>query len=346
MDPACGCGNFLIITYRELRRLELQLLRALREDDPSQVLDVALLLRITVDQFHGIEIEPFPAEISRVSLWLMDHLCNREASLEFGQNYARIPIRDTPHILCANALATDWKSLAPGSASSNKKTFSYILGNPPFNGARMMSAEQKADVVAVFGKTDNVGNLDFVTAWYKKAADLIQGTSTRCAFVSTNSICQGEQVAILWKPLIEGLGISLNFAYRTFKWRNEASGNAAVHCIIVGFSRNPKTLVKNTSAKDKIIFDEDGTPHPAHNINAYLVDAPDVFVESRSKPICDVPQIGMGNQPIDDGNYLFTKEEMEAFIAVEPASAKWFKPWIGSHEFINRYFRYCLWLGD
>ena len=343
LDPACGCGNFLIITYRELRRLELQLLRALREDDPSQMLDVAMLLRITVDSFYGIEIEPFPAEISRVSLWLMDHLCNREASVEFGQNYARIPIRDTPHILCANALTTDWKSLSPDPAS---RPFSYILGNPPFNGARMMSPEQKADVVAVFGETDNVGNLDFVTAWYKKAADLIQGSSTRCAFVSTNSICQGEQVAILWKPLIERLGITLNFAYRTFKWHNEAKGNAAVHCVIVGFSCNPQKLVGNTSSKNKSIYDEDGVPHPAHNINAYLVDAPDAFVESRSTPICNVPEIGMGNQPIDDGNYLFTDEEKAVFLQKEPEALRFFKLWYGSHEFINRKPRHCLWLGD
>ncbi len=273
----------------------------------------------------------------------MDHLCNREASVEFGQNYARIPIHDTPHILCANALTTDWKSLSTDSAT---KPFSYILGNPPFNGARMMSSEQKANVVTVFGETDNVGNLDFVTAWYKKAADLIQGTTTRCAFVSTNSICQGEQVAILWKPLIERLGITLNFAYRTFKWHNEASGNAAVHCVIVGFSHALCKFPDNPLSKNKIIYDEGGVPRPAHNINAYLVDAPDAFVESRSKPICDVPEIGIGNKPIDGGNYLFTKEEMEAFIAEEPASVKWFKPWIGSHEFINRYCRYCLWLGD
>ena len=340
LDPACGCGNFLIIAYRELRRLELRLLRALREDDPSQVLDVALLLRVAVDQFAGIEIEPFPAEISRVSLWLMDHLCNREASLEFGQNYARIPIRDTPRILCANALATDWRTLAPDPPATNP--FSYILGNPPFNGARTMSPEQKADVVAVFGDTANVGNLDFVTAWYKKAADLIQGSSTRCAFVSTNSISQGEQVAILWKPLMERSRVAIDFAYRTFKWRNEASGNAAVHCVIVGFSCKPGSA----SSKNKVIYDETGTPHPARNINAYLVDAPNVFVESRSKPICAVPEIGMGNQPIDDGNYLFTDEEKTAFLEMEPNARRFFKPWYGAIEFINRAPRHCLWLGD
>lgn len=209
-----------------------------------------------------------------------------------------------------------------------------------------MSPEQKADVMAVFGDTASVGNLDFVTAWYKKATDLIQGASTRCAFVSTNSISQGEQVALLWKPLMERNHVVIDFAYRTFKWRNEASGNAAVHCVIVGFSCKNQALVKDTASKNKTLYDESGAPHPARNINAYLVDAPNVFVESRSKPICDVPEIGMGNQPIDDGNYLFTDEEKTAFLEREPNASRFFKPWYGATEFINRAPRHCLWLGD
>ena len=307
------------------------------------MLDVALLLRVAVDQFAGIEIEPFPAEISRVSLWLMDHLCNREASLEFGQNYARIPIRDTPRILCANALATDWRTLAPDPPATNP--FSYILGNPPFNGARTMSPEQKADVVAVFGDTANVGNLDFVTAWYKKAADLIQGSSTRCAFVSTNSISQGEQVAILWKPLMERNHVVIDFAYRTFKWRNEASGNAAVHCVIVGFSCKNQALVKDTASKNKTLYDENGAPHPARNINAYLVDAPNVFVESRSKPICDVPDMVFGNMPNDAKGLLsnYSTETKETLCAKYPELTTVFKPLLGAEEFINKKERWCLW---
>ena len=332
MDPACGCGNFLIITYRELRRLELRLLRALREDDPSQVLDVALLLRITVDQFAGIEIEPFPAEISRVSLWLMDHLCNREASLEFGQNYARIPIRDTPRILCANALATDWRSLA--SDAPETRPFSYILGNPPFVGFTYTTPEQKADMAVIFPK---VKNLDFVAAWYKKAADLIQGTSTRCAFVSTNSICQGEQVAPLWPTL----PVTIDFAYRTFKWRNEASGNAAVHCVIVGFSAPQASA---SSGRRKTIYTEDGTPHPAHNINAYLVDAPNVIITSRSKAICDVPPMIYGNKPVDGGNLIIEAKDYDNFIAQEPNAAKYIKRFVGAQEFLHNEKRYCLWL--
>ena len=332
MDPACGCGNFLIITYRELRRLELRLLRALREDDPSQVLDVALLLRITVDQFAGIEIEPFPAEISRVSLWLMDHLCNCEASLEFGQNYARIPIRDTPHILCANALTTDWRSLA--SDAPETRPFSYILGNPPFVGFTYTTPEQKADMAVIFPK---VKNLDFVAAWYKKAADLIQGTSTRCAFVSTNSICQGEQVAPLWPTL----PVTIDFAYRTFKWRNEASGNAAVHCVIVGFSAPQASA---SSGRRKTIYTEDGTPHPAHNINAYLVDAPNVIITSRSKAICDVPPMIYGNKPVDGGNLIIEAKDYDNFIAQEPNAAKYIKRFVGAQEFLHNEKRYCLWL--
>lgn len=343
LDPACGCGNFLIITYRELRHIELEVLRSLQEDDPALVLDIALLLRITVDQFCGIELEAFPAEISRVSLWLMDHLCNLEVSKEFGMHYARIPIVDSPHIVCANALTTDWANLY---RSDPPRPFSYILGNPPFYGARMMSPEQKQDLLEVFAGTARAGNLDFVTAWFKKAADLIQGTSTRVAFVATNSICQGEQVAILWQPLMEQLNIEITFAYRTFKWSNEARGVAAVHCVIVGFFSNPYKELKNPRAKNKTIYDKEGAPIPAHNINGYLVDAPDVFIANRKKPLCDVPDMGIGNKPIDGGNYLFSKEEMEEFITAEPSSAKWFKPWIGSREFINRYFRYCLWLGE
>ena len=336
LDPACGCGNFLIITYREIRRLELELLRVLREDDPSQMLDVSLLLRITVDSFYGIEIEPFPAEISRVSLWLMDHLCNREASLEFGQNYARIPIEDSPHILCANALTTDWKSL---SSNATYRPFSYILGNPPFVGFTYASAEQKADMAAIFPK---VKNLDFVTAWYKKAADLIQGTQTRCAFVSTNSICQGESVAPLWSRL----SVTIDFAYRTFKWHNEASGKAAVHCVIVGFSSNDHPSSQKATAKNKIIFDEAGVPHPANNINAYLVDAPNIIVTSRNKALCDVPQIIYGNKPADGGNLIIESKDYDAFVAQEPNAAKYIKRFIGAREFLHNEKRYCLWLVD
>ena len=215
LDPACGCGNFLLIAYRELRRLETDLLDELHKDDPAQVLDVSMLCKVSVAQFFGIEIEPFPSEIATVALWLMDHLCNLEVADRFGQYFARIPIPAAAHIVCANALTMDWPRT------------DYIFGNPPFLGRAQKNAEQQAAVASLFDYKD----LDFVACWYAKASDLIQCTSTRCAFVSTNSITQGEQVAPLWKRL----NVEIDFAYRTFKWHNEAKGNAAVHCVIIGF---------------------------------------------------------------------------------------------------------------
>ena len=239
LDPACGCGNFLLIAYRELRRLEMDVLEELHKDDPEQFLDISQLCKVSVSQFYGIEIEQFPAEIAKVALWLMDHLCNMEVADRFGQYFARIPIKDSPHIVCTNALTTDWGGLLTSDSRLQKepmsdvrcpKAFSYIFGNPPFLGASSdgMDAAKKADMLTLFPKNKN---LDFVCGWYKKANDLIQGTATRCAFVSTNSITQGEQVAALWK----NLNAEIDFAYRTFKWHNEAKGNAAVHCVIIGF---------------------------------------------------------------------------------------------------------------
>ena len=211
------------------------------------------------------------------------------------------------------------------------------MGNPPFIGARMATAEQKQDLINVFGaKWKNVGNLDYVCGWYKKAAELMLDTQIKAALVSTNSICQGEQVANLWEPLMRD-GIIINFAHRTFRWDSEATIKAHVHCIIVGFSYEDK--------KDKVLFDNGIVIHVNH-INAYLIDGDDVFVGSRNKPLCDVPEIGIGNKPIDGGNYLFEKEEMEAFIKLEPKSEQYFLPWYGAVEFIHQKPRYCLWLGD
>ena len=216
-------------------------------------------------------------------------------------------------------------------------TIVQITYNPPFVGARLMSANQKDDVFAIFDGVKNNGNLDYVSCWYKKSADLMRRTSIRTALVSTNSITQGEQVAILWKNLFEH-GVHIDFAHRTFRWDSEASLKAHVHCVIVGFS-----IAANSA--DKRLFDN-GTEKIVKNINGYLVEADDIVIESRTNPICNIPKIGMGNQPIDDGNYLFTEEEMKAFIKSEPTSKKYFKKWLGSREFINGYYRYCLWLGD
>ena len=227
-----------------------------------------------------------------------------------------------------------------------KNRYDFIMGNPPFVGARMMNAEQKSDVDFVFGKTKNVGNLDYVSCWFKKTFKLIKGTNTRAALVSTNSITQGEQPAILWKPFFDE-GLQIDFAYRTFRWDSESEQVAHVHCVIVGFSSHTvNTKSEGEKQSIKRIFMSDGSIAKAENINAYLMDASDIFVESRQKPLCKVPEIGIGNKPIDGGNYLFTDEEKIAFVKKEPASERFFKKWIGSDEFINRYYRWCLWLGD
>jgi hypothetical protein len=342
-DPACGCGNFLVIAYRELRKLELEVLRASHENG-QQVLDIHQLIRIDVDQFYGIEIEEFPAQIAQVALWLIDHQMNVRVSEEFGLYFARIPLKTTPHIHCANALRLDWADVLPAERCT------YVFGNPPFVGAKFMDDTQRAEVNVVFDGIANAGLLDFVAAWYVKAARYLRTNErtnerillTRCAFVSTNSITQGEQVGVLWGWLL-AQGIHIHFAHRTFQWSNEARGMAAVHCVIVGFGHH--------DVERKVIFEyEDirGEPHAvaARNINPYLVDGPDVVLPRRSKPLCAAPEIGIGNKPIDDGNYLFTAEEKTEFIEAEPGAAKWFRRWLGADEFINGYERWCLWLGD
>lgn len=335
LDPACGCGNFLIVTYRELRLLELEVLKAL--NGTQRVFNISDLVLCNVDQFAGIEYEEFPAQIAKVAMWLIDHHMNMLCSEEFGEYFVRLPLRKSANIVCGDALELDWNEVAP------KEQLSYIIGNPPFVGARLMSKEQSAQIERVFDHIRGAGNLDYVTAWYAKAAQYIQGTRIKVAFVSTNSIVQGEQVGILWRVLLEKYNVHIHFAHRTFKWSNEAKGNAGVYCVIIGFA--------NFDTDNKTIFEyEDitGEPHilRAKNINPYLVDAKNTLIENRSKPLCDVPTIGIGNKPIDGGNYLFTKEEMEEFIELEPKSAQYFRPWYGAVEFIQQKPRYCLWLGD
>jgi len=330
LDPACGCGNFLIITYRELRTLELEVLK-MKTGSNQLILDISPLLKVSVAQFYGMEYEDFPCQIAQVGMWLMDHQMNLRVSEQFGQYYARLPLTQSATIVHGNALRIDWDSVVP------RRDLSFILGNPPFVGARIMSQAQKDDMEFVFGKLKGVGNLDYVTAWYKKAADMMVSTQIRTAFVSTNSVSQGEQVPILWKPLIEGFNVKIDFGYRTFKWANEAKGKAAVHCVIIGFHIG--------HSNEKVIYDG-ASKVTASNINPYLVDAPDIFIESRSKPLCDVPAMSLGNQPIDGGYYLFSVEEKDEFLKIEPQAEKWMRPWVGSHEFINRYYRYFLFLRD
>ena len=347
LDPACGCGNFLLIAYRELRRLEMDILEELHKDDPGQFLDISQLCKVSVSQFHGIEIEPFPAEVAKVALWLMDHLCNMEVADRFGQYFARIPIRDSPHIVCANALTADWPRA------------DFIMGNPPFNGARTMTTEAKKDLEAVFGGMRGCGNLDFVTAWFKKASDFIQGTATKCAFVATNSITQGEQVPLLWKSL----NVEIDFAYRTFKWHNEAKGVAAVHCVIIGFHAGDSSTQRRGGAEAaenlniessassasplcvKTIFDSDGTAHVAKHISGYLIDAPDAWVESRSHAFSAPRPLIFGSMP-NDGGFLsnWSPERRAEVVARWPDAAPLFHRLVGSDEPINGIERWCLWL--
>lgn len=322
LDPACGCGNFLLIGYRELRHIEMDVLDELHKDDPALVLDITQLCKINVSQFYGIEIEPFPAEIAKVALWLMDHLCNMEVADRFGQYFARIPIKDAPHIVCANALTTDWPRT------------DYIMGNPPFLGRMQKSREQQESINRFFDYKD----VDFVACWHAKAAECcsLSANSTKVALVSTNSITQGEQVAPLWRSLGK-YGVGIDFAYRTFKWHNEAQGVAGVHCVIIGFS--------SCGNGPKQIFDGNEVI-PAKNINGYLVDAPNVYVESRGKPFCDVPRISMGNMPLDGGNLIIEADQLPHFAKSGGDLLPFVKRLTGSKEYIQGLDRWCLWLKD
>ena len=333
LDPACGSGNFLTETYLSLRRLEN---RAIMEETYGQTMlgdFIADPIRVNIRQFYGIEINDFAVVVAKTALWISEAQMMHETEKIIHKDLEFLPLRNYANIHEANALRIDWNDVVP------KEQLDYIMGNPPFVGARLMDGQQKQDVIHIFGeKYKNVGNMDYVCCWYKKAWQMIKGTSVHAALVSTNSISQGEQVANLWQPLMED-GLRIDFAYRTFRWDSEASLKAHVHCIIVGFSED------DFKTEDHLLFDKDKVTKVSH-INGYLMDAPDVFVNSRSRPLADIPSIGIGNKPIDGGNYLFTKEQMDDFIKVEPRSAQYFKPWYGSEEFIHQRPRYCLWLGD
>ena len=379
LDPACGCGNFLVITYRELRLLELEILRVLHKSG-QRVIDVSDIIWLDVDQFYGIEYEEFPARIAEVAMWLIDHQMNMLISNEFGQYFIRLPLKKAAAIVHGDALETNWQSLLnplntytvraehadifllqepqipygkinveaksylvhTGTPESvNIKKFDYIIGNPPFIGSRIMSKEQKESLNKAFENIKNTGELDYVTAWYIKAAKYIQNTKTKVAFVSTNSIVQGEQTAILWGQMFNKYGIKIHFAHRTFKWSNEARSNAAVYCVIIGFA--------NYDTQNKSIFDyEDikGETHEikARNINSYLVDAKNIFIEKRRKPICNVPNIVFGSMPNDGGNFLFTDEEKKEFVKHEPKAENFIFPFLSAYEFLNGKKRWCLWL--
>ena len=323
-DPACGCGNFLIIAYRELRLLEIDVLKEIYAREKASVA-LQFFSRVDVDQFYGIEIEEWPARIAEVSLWLMDHKMNQRLSLIFGELYVRIPLKKSPNIHVANALTTDWKNvLAPEDCS-------YVLGNPPFAGRRYRTPEQIKEVASFFSYRD----IDYVACWYKKAAQFIAGTRISVGFVSTNSITQGEQVAALW-PELFAMGVKIRFAYNTFSWQSEASGKAHVHVVIIGFGLEDvpvKTIYETSDLTGPI------TSFTAKNINGYLVDAPNVALPIRSTPICDVPKMLNGNVPLDGDALKIEREDFPKF-----EGCRFIKKLIGGRELLHNEERYVLWL--
>ncbi|WP_231465333.1 DNA methyltransferase [Pedobacter sp. Leaf132] len=335
LDPACGCGNFLVITYRELRLLEIEILRYQFKNQIAT--SIESIIWLDVDQFYGIEFEEFPARIAEVAMWLIDHQMNMQISSEFGQYFVRLPLRKSATILNADALETDWNTIV------NKEELSYIIGNPPFIGSKLMTAKQRGQIVDEFGGLTGSGTLDYVSGWYMRAVKFIQGTKTKVAFVSTNSIVQGEQVALLWRPILQTYGGVIHFAHRTFKWVNEARGNAGVYCVIIGFATFDtirKTIYEYEDVK--------GEAHEivAKHINPYLIDATDTFISKRTKSISNAPKMFKGSQPTDGGNFLFTEDEVIQFLNVEPMAKKFVRPLISAHEFLNGLKRYCLWLVD
>ncbi|MBE0542480.1 MAG: class I SAM-dependent DNA methyltransferase [Verrucomicrobia bacterium] len=344
-DPACGCGNFLVITYRELRLLELEVLLELFRGQRELTLDeINKLSQVDVDQFYGIEIGEWPARIAEVALWLMDHQMNLKVSEAFGQLYQRLPLKKSPHIHCANALRLDWKTVLPPDKCS------YVLGNPPFVGKKEQTPEQKADMDSVWGELKGAGILDYVTCWYKLAGDYTQRTQIRCAFVSTNSICQGEQVGVLWSELFTRFHMKIHFAHTTFAWESEARGKAHVHVVIIGFGA--------FDVANKLIFEYDtpkGEPHAvsARNISPYLTDGSDVVLTSRRDPINDAPKISYGSMMIDkdrkagdEAGLLLTPRQRKQLLAECPDLQPFIRRIYGGDEFLNDTERYCLWLVD
>ncbi|MGH7236949.1 MAG: DNA methyltransferase [Candidatus Saccharimonadales bacterium] len=335
MDPACGCGNFLVVAYRELRRLELEVLKIIYGGIGD--LDLSLIVKCNVDQFYGIEIEEFPAQIAQVAMWLTDVQMNNEATDVFGKPLVRLPLTHTATIKRGDALANDWQTVI------SPEKLNYLFGNPPFVGSKLMTKDQRAAVVGEFEDARGSGVLDFVTAWYARAAKYMLGNKLiQCAFVSTNSISQGEQVSVLWKYLL-AKGLHINFAHQTFKWSNEGRGVAGVYCVIVGFGYTQK------SEKFLYVYHDikaEPLKVPAKNINPYLVDAPDALIESRQKPICDVPPMSFGNMPLDGGNFLLNNDEKNEILNANSEAAKYIRPFIGAKELLNGGDKWCLWLAN
>lgn len=378
LDPAAGCGSFLVIAYRELRRLEMDIVDVLLEGKDRTQIDTSQMLRVTVKQFHGIELGESPAEIAKVALWITDHQTSMEAAARFGSARRSLPLVVSPTIKIGNALRIAWETVIPATHCD------YVISNPPWIGAKYQSAEQRSDMEFVLGKGRHElmrgsGTLDYVAGWYVKAAEYIQGSvqskieldlwaqdpsawgskdndafldidsgwqnwrPTRVGLVATSSICQGEQVGPLWGWMLDQ-GMHIQFAHRAFSWANEGKGNAAVHCVITGFGQerveNPDLFTYPSLKGEPVLL-----PF-VENINPYLVDGPDVVVTSRNSPLSDVPEMQIGNKPVDGGNYLFTRAQRDSFIAEEPGAESLFRKWMGGQELLNGDERWVLWVRD
>jgi hypothetical protein len=340
-DPACGCGNFLVVAYRELRRLEIEILKRIVELQPQTISDVTILCRVDVDQVTGIEIAENPAAIAEVALWITDHQMNQELSDTFGRSLTRLPLRKSARILRANALRTDWRDLFETEDMVTGRVF--IFGNPPFVAKANRTDEQNGDHDYVWGELRGHGILDYVTCWLARASEFLDGTRTQAAFVSTSSVTQGEQVGVLW-PALRRRGTRIFFAHRTFRWTSESRDQAAVFCVVLGLTSHEVT--------NKRIFDyetPDSIPHELRvsRINPYLIEEDEALVvTSRSVPLCDVPEIRFGSMPNDGGNLLLSQDQLDVFLREEPGARPYVRQLVGSEEFINGGMRYCLWLKD
>ena len=333
LDPACGSGNFLTETYLSLRKLENKCLEVINAG--QIVFGFDDVIKVSIGQFYGIEINDFAVTVAKTALWIAENQMMKATEDIVHMNFDFLPLKSYPNIVEGNALRVDWESVVP------KEKLNYIMGNPPFVGYGLQSKEQKEDIISVYvdetGKSyKTAGKIDYVAGWYFKATLLMQNTNIRTAFVSTNSITQGEQVASVWKPLYDRFGIHIDFAYRTFQWDSEASIKAHVHCVIVGFSIAENNKKRALYYSDRILF--------VDNINSYLIKAANVFIDSRSTPICDVPKMTTGNRPADGGHLIIEAEDYDDFIKREPNAVKYIKKLTGAAEYINNKDRYCLWL--
>ncbi|MGR4001332.1 MAG: N-6 DNA methylase [Alphaproteobacteria bacterium] len=341
-DPACGCGNFLIIAYCELRQLEIEVLQEIHK---GQYLDVSIISLIDVDQFYGIELLEFPARIAETAMWMMDHIMNSRLSSTFGKTYARIPLKKAPHIHNEDALERDWAEILPPEQCD------YVLGNPPFGGAKLQSKEQRAQIRRIAALGGSGGTLDYVAAWYIKAAQYIQKGNGKIGFVATNSICQGEQVAQLWPLLLDKYGLEITFAHRTFKWGSEARGKAQVYVILLGLSRLEAAPPYRRLFSYENPRSESPTEIQIGTITPYLADGskfatPYITVEESPRPINELPEMVMGSQLIDNGHYIFTDDERREFLKQEPDAEPFIRPFIGAQEFLHNEDRFILYLGE